>query len=81
MSITGSKVSSTDIEPQQWKPNAFVARFRLKSARVGEQPLFADEATAHLIYRNDKGQSQVVDYGTWLNMYEHKASFEVTAML
>jgi hypothetical protein len=68
-------LNSTDIKPQRWKPNAFVGRFRLKPTPVGKKPLFAHDATAHLIYRNDKGETQVVDYGTWLGVYEHKVSF------
>jgi len=69
------ELNSADIKPQQWKPNAFVVRFRLKPTPVGKRPMFAHNATAHLIYRNDKGETQVVDYGAWLGMYEHKVSF------
>jgi len=38
--------------------------------------MFAYNATAHLTYRNVKGQTQIVNYGTWLNKYEHTADFK-----
>jgi hypothetical protein len=69
------EMNPTEIGPQLWKPNAYVARFRIRSTAVGEKPLSAYGATAHLTYRNGKGNAQVINFGTWLGKYENKVDF------
>jgi len=60
----------------EWKPNAFVAIFRNRPAPPGEETIPAYGATAHLIYRNQMDEQQIVNYGTWLQKYEHFADFD-----
>ncbi len=70
------EINPVSLEPNQWKTNAFVAIFRNKPAPPGKQATPAHYATAHLIYRNEEGEQQIVKYGTWLGKYEHSADFK-----
>jgi hypothetical protein len=70
------EVNPSDVAPDRWKANAFVAIFRNKPAPLGQETASARYAIARLIYRNEKGEQQIVDYGTWLGKYEHSADFQ-----
>jgi hypothetical protein len=72
------EVNPVNLGTAQFKPNAFVAIFRNKPAPQGKAGTRADHATAHLIYRNEKAEQQVVDYGTWLGYYEHAVDFKAS---
>jgi hypothetical protein len=72
------EINPLRLGPDQWEPNAFVAIFRNKPAAPGKHTPSADYATAHLIYRNEKGEKQIIDYGTWLGKYEHSADFKAS---
>lgn len=60
---------------EKWKNNSEVARFRIRPSPAGNPARSAHGVTAHLTYRNAEGGSQIVDYGTWLDKYEHKVDF------
>jgi len=56
-------------------PNACIAIFRKKPAPTGQVGVPAYDVTAHLTYRNEKGEQQIVNFGTWLEEYAHRVDF------
>jgi hypothetical protein len=70
-----SEADPSELDPKEDQPNACLAIFRNKPAPAGQVGVPAYEVTAHLTYRNEKGERQIVNFGTWIGKYEHRIDF------
>lgn len=65
----------SELDPKEHQPNSCLAIFRNKPAPPGQAGVPAYDVTAHLTYRNKKGEQQIVNFGTWVGRYEHIIDF------
>jgi hypothetical protein len=72
---TWGEADLNDLNLKDFPPNACIAIFRKKPAPTGQEAVPAYDVTAHLTYRNEKGEQQIVNFGTWLGEYSHRIHF------
>src|SRR5258708_33503921 len=69
------EVDLNDPNLKDHPPNACIAIFRKKPVLTGQKSIPANGVTAHLTYRNEKGEQQIVNFGTWLWEYANRVDF------
>jgi hypothetical protein len=70
-----NEADPSELDPKEHQPNACIAIFRNKPAPAGRTGVPAYGVTAHLTYRNERGEQQIVNFGTWVGKYEHLVDF------